>query len=485
MSKLKQQRQPAVAGQFYPETRESLEADLKRCFQHAPEGSTTKNIRALIVPHAGYQYSGQTAGQAFGLLRGAEGIERVVVIAPSHRAFLHGVSLGDYRSFLTPLGEITVDDQTCQNLIGKSPLISNKCNAHALEHALEVQLPFIQTVLPNVTLVPIVCGDLNRDDVHALARSLAEELWRKDTVWIISSDFTHFGEAFGYVPFKNKVPQRLKELDMGAIDQIERMTCDGFLDYVERTGATICGRLPIALLLAALEQTDDQLHCQLLEYTTSGQMTHDYEHSVSYASIAVTQTTASETESRAEQTVDFELTPEDQNFLLGLARKTITATLNGKTIAAPDLESLSPTLKNDGACFVTLHIDGNLRGCIGYLEAAEPLYENVMRNANSAAFEDSRFLPLTTEELPNIEIEISVLTPHRPIASPDEFIVGKHGIILQKGAYRSVFLPQVAPEQGWDTETTLSFLARKAGLAPHAWRHGASLFVFEAIVFGE
>jgi AmmeMemoRadiSam system protein A len=142
-------------------------------------------------------------------------------------------------------------------------------------------------------------------------------------------------------------------------------------------------------------------------------------------------------------------------------------------------------LKRDGAAFVSLHRDGNLRGCIGNLEAVEPLYRNVIHNARNAAFQDPRFMPLTAAELAGLNIEISVLTPPRPIHSVDEFQIGTHGIILTKGQRRAVFLPQVAPEQGWDRETTLTHLSLKAGMGPDDWRRGAKYYVFEAIVFSE
>jgi hypothetical protein len=323
-----------------------------------------------------------------------------------------------------------------------------------------------------------------------VAATLAEALWSPDTLWVISSDFTHYGENFDYVPFRKDVPKALEDLDRGAIDRILKLDTAGFQEYVERTGATICGRLPIALLLAGLERTGGKCQCQLIEYTNSGRQTRDYDHCVSYASIAVFDSPASGADTAAAATASsadsaFPLTDADKALLLRLARESIRARLDNREMELPAASQLSAPLKTDAACFVSLHIGASLRGCIGYLEAREPLFRNVIRNARGAAFEDPRFDPVSAPELDRIGIEISVLTPRRAIASPDDFIVGRHGIILEKGVREAVFLPQVAPEQGWDRDTTLTHLALKAGLRADDWRRGAKLYVFEAIVFGE
>ncbi|OGV82608.1 MAG: hypothetical protein A3K18_08175 [Lentisphaerae bacterium RIFOXYA12_64_32] len=483
------ERKAAVAGQFYPGVTERLTAAVEGYLKQpekAPDGAA---VRALIVPHAGYTYSGPTAGHAYALLRERKDIRRVVVIAPSHRVFLNGLSVGDYARFATPLGSMEVDVTACRALMAANPLITDRRDAHASEHALEVQLPFVQTVLPDATLVPLVCGKLDAAELKSVAVTLAEALWKPDTLWVISSDFTHYGEGFDYVPFRKDVPKALEELDRGAIDQIVKLDPAGFQEYVGRTGATICGRLPIAVLLAVLEQTGRKCRCELLDYTTSGRQTHDYDRCVSYASIAVldaaTAGAGTAVAAAAASESAFPLTDEDKALLLRLARESIRSRLEDSKQETPADETLSALLKTDAACFVSLHIGASLRGCIGCLEAREPLFRNVIRYARGAAFEDPRFDPVTAAELDRIDIELSVLTPRRSIASPEEFIIGKHGIILVKGRREAVFLPQVAPEQGWDRDTTLTHLALKAGLRPDDWRRDATFYVFEAVVFGE
>ncbi len=483
MDRSAETREPAVAGQFYAAKPDVLQGRISE-YLNAPTPRIRQPVRALIVPHAGHQYSGPTAGKAYALLQGQATVERAVIIAPSHRVAFRGISVGLYQSFRTPLGDVAVDLEGCRRLIDVGGLFNGRTDCHDDEHAIEVQLPFIQSVLPDVEIIPLVCGDLKPDDLTDAASLLRDQLWRNDTVWIISSDFTHYGHAFGYVPFLENVPDRLADLDMGAVEAIQALDLDRFSAYVHETGATICGRLPIQILLSCLAPVRDLYHVNLLEYTTSGDMTHDYSHSVSYISLAVCAADGGE-ELKAEKAEQM-LSDEDKAFVLYLARETIRAELEFEPLPDPaEIQALSDNLKQANACFVSLHTNGRLRGCIGSLQATEPLYRNVINNARGAAFQDPRFMPLQKQELENVTIEISVLTPPLPIAGPEEFEVGRHGIILRKGRYRSVFLPQVAPEQGWDRETTLDHLALKAGLRADAWRKGASFDVFEAVVFGE
>lgn len=479
-------RPPAVAGQFYPGRSEALKQSLRR---NVPPTLPTRagRIRALVVPHAGYEYSGRTAGKAYALLGAADAVRRVLVIAPSHRVPFRGISLGPYVSFETPLGPIPVDVAACKALMRAHPSIVARADAHELEHALEVQLPFLQHVLPGFTLVPAVCGHLDQAELNSVARALADRLWNPGTLWIISSDFTHYGSAFGYVPFRDDVPRRLEELDRAAIDRILGRDQAGFHDYLERTGATVCGALPVELLLATLAHVDAAVHVELVEYTNSGRLTHDYSHTVSYASIAVIEPDASHGEGSAAHgdTRCAALSERDRTQLLDLARHAIRSRLDGHEPAVPDAGELSAAVRTPLACFITLTINGRLRGCIGNLEATEPLYLSVMRNARNSAFHDPRFPPLTQQECSEITIEITVLSPPRPIPAADDFEVGRHGIILEKGNASAVFLPQVALEQGWDRETTLEHLSLKAGLRPGDWRRGAAFKVFEAIHFTE
>lgn len=183
------------------------------------------------------------------------------------------------------------------------------------------------------------------------------------------------------------------------------------------------------------------------------------------------------------------LTPEERKFLLQVAERAVEAAAGGRP--APDPREmarkkgieLNNRLNAPRGAFVTLTSAGSLRGCIGYIEGIKPLVEAVAENGRSAAARDPRFAPVKTAELPHLEIEVSALTPLREVAGPEAIVIGRHGVLLAKSGRRAVFLPQVAVEQGWDLETTLTQLALKAGLDPDDWREGAEFLVFEADVF--
>ena len=281
-------RPPAVAGQFYEGDKSSLEKDLEKLFANCAEisdGFPDTKVRALISPHAGYVYSGQTAAKVFSLIKKFN-YKRAIIIAPSHQVPFSGLAVADYSAYKTPLGDVKVDIDIC-SLLYETPAVTELKSAHEYEHALEVQLPFLQKLQPDLSIVPLVCGQLD-DKTAELAAEALLPYWNSDTLWIISSDFTHYGHSFGYVPFKDNVPENLKKLDLGAADKIVEMDCEGFSEYIEETGATICGSNPIKLLLKTIElsKPDDKVISHLVDYTTSGELAGDYSHCVSYAGIA-------------------------------------------------------------------------------------------------------------------------------------------------------------------------------------------------------
>ncbi len=278
---------PMVAGQFYPSAPSELAATLERALSLAPADAGGR-VRALLVPHAGYFFSGDTAGCAYGLLtRISARYERVVVLAPAHSVPFRTIAIGSYRAYQTPLGEIPVDQDICRQLADASPLFSLRQDAHRREHALEVQLPFLQTALADTALVPLVCGQVESHRLQPAAQVLADHLWHPSNLWVISSDFTHYGSAFGYLPFAEDIPENLRQLDLGAVDMIKEKNPRGFIEYLDRTEATICGSVPISLLLFALKTVGaDNIEPKLLDYTRSGDRTGDYHHCVSYVSMS-------------------------------------------------------------------------------------------------------------------------------------------------------------------------------------------------------
>jgi len=461
-------RPPAVAGQFYPDSVLRLQ-DFLNEFLVSPSLCDTAPVTALIAPHAGLRYSGETAAIAFSVVDPARW-RHIVLIGPTHHRWFHGIAVAPHDFFRTPLGDVPVDTAVCNALVAADTLFEMNEDAHAPEHALEVELPFIQHLMPESPIIPLVCGDLTPDEIRQAAAAL-DAVLPAETLFVVSSDFTHYGERFDYVPFAEaEAPEGLRKLDHGAIDEIIRQDTNGFMRYCERTGATICGQRPIAIMLALHELRQAGGDFELLRYTNTGEMLEDYSSTVSYAAIVYR---------AAEAEDDLVMSEEAVDVLLNVAHDAIASELANEEYHLPS--TAPPHLYDNGACFVTLRLRGDLRGCMGTLEAQEPLLENVGRNAVNAAFHDPRFPSLTATEFRDVDLQISCLTPRRPIASIDDFELGRHGIILEKDGKHAVFLPQVAAEQRWDRETTMLHLERKAGLRAGSWRQGSQLYVFETV----
>jgi AmmeMemoRadiSam system protein B/AmmeMemoRadiSam system protein A len=470
---------PCVAGSFYPASAERLAAMVREFVAGGERPAGMGTAAALIVPHAGYVYSGRIAGRAYACVDGRQ-VARAVVLAPAHGGGFRGLGVGAFRAFRTPLGEVGVAAAICSDLCDSGAPVASRRAAFRGEHAVEVQLPFLQAVCPRAELVPLLCGDLRPQDTGMLAAELARRVPREGTLWLVSSDFTHYGEAFGYVPFTREALARVEQLDRGAIDTILRGDAAALREYVRATGATICGADAVGLLLAVLAQTGEGLTPHLLGYAQSGQMEHDETQSVGYAAIAFCRPVEAPA-----TTSPWGPAPEAGQYLVQLARQVLTVAVGGGTPGPPEVEAVPVELQRPGASFVSLHVGGQLRGCMGSLEARQALYLDVFDNALNAGFRDPRFGPLQAEELAGLEIEVSVLSELRPIADIAQFEVGRHGILMRRGAHGAVYLPQVAAEHGWDRVTTLEHLCRKAGLPANAWRRGAQFEVFEARVFAE
>jgi len=477
MKKQAKIRHSAIAGSWYSANPATLTRELKGYLSQAENVSADKNVNAIIVPHAGYFYSGKCAAWSYKQLEGKK-INRVFILAPSHYAAFHGISIADVDAYETPLGLVYLDEKIVSNL-QKDSLIGYVSSAHVREHSLEIQLPFLQTVLSDFKIVPMIVGDISPDDAKHLGKLIAQNLGENDLI-VASGDFTHYGAGFGYTPFKSNVAESITQLDMGFLDLILAKNTDEIFDYAKKTSITCCGRWAFAILTAALP--DDAVGKKLCYYK-SGDMENNYEHSVSY--VAAEFYTEIAKKKSEEKNEDYDkLTENEKQTLLKIARDTLTMHVEGK--GKPDLKNynLTPRLKENAGAFVTLHERGQLRGCIGYIQGIAPLAETVRENACNAATKDPRFPPVQPSELKDIDIEISVMSPLRKIDSPEEVIAGKHGVILKKGWHQGVFLPQVATEQGWDRETFLKHLGLKAGLDMNAYKD-AELYVFTAEVFGE
>ena len=451
---------------------ERLEAQVGGLLDAAPH-RVAGQVTALIEPHAGYRYSGLGAASGYALI-GGRAYRRVVILAPTHYSGFPGFSIAPATHFATPLGEVELDLEPMEALRA-CPLHSDApARAHAEEHSIEIQLPMLQRVLPGVPVLPLLIGHLQRRDYAPLAEALAPFV-DAETLVVASSDFTHQGPRFDYVPFGSDLPVNLRSLDFGAYAAVADLDAEAFLNYVDRTGITVCGFRPIALLLH-LAAPSTQV--RRVSYYTSGDVIGDWENTVSYLTAAF---------QRPDPHPPVQVHVLDaaaMRVALALAREAMVRRAHGQ--GPPPLPAdLPAALAARGACFVTLQRGTDLRGCIGRIDATGPLAESIVSNARSAAAEDPRFSPVGPSEADLMTIEVSVLTPPERVAGPEHIELGRHGVILEKWGRRAVFLPQVAVDQIWTVEELLDHLARKAGLSAGAWRDEARFEVFSCQVFSE
>ncbi len=480
-----QVRPSALAGTWYPGDPRVLADTVDGLLDGSEAAAPQGTIRALVVPHAGYRYSGRTAAAAFSLVRGKT-YRRVLVLAPSHHGDFPGLSIADVDAYTTPLGQVQLDGEAVARL-RQSPLVRADPRAHEPEHAIEIELPFLQRALePGWGLVPILVGRLDPAEYPVVA-GLLRPLMDDKTLVVVSSDFTHYGARFGFQPFPPdaEVPGRIRALDDGAIERILARDGPGLLEYQSQTGITICGYRPLALLLHLLPP---DARVERVAYATSGDLTGDWRSSVSYAALVVTVPTArsaTPAESGGE-TTQGTLSGSDLARLHRIAALGVKAAVLGQSQAleteiAEVQAGVPPALEAPAGAFVTLWSKGSLRGCVGHVANDLPLYQAVLQSGYQAARRDHRFQPVAPEELADLELEINVLSVPEPIEALDAFRLGEHGITLRKGDHYGLYLPEVAPQMGWDRDTTLSQLALKAGLPADAWREGAAFDVFTTI----
>jgi MEMO1 family protein len=452
-------RAAVVAGQFYEGSPAKLAAQIDGFLAAAkPEKNPAGQVRALIVPHAGYVYSGAVAAFAYKLVQGYD-FETVVIIGPTHRYGFEGCSIYPEGGFETPLGVAEVDKTAAQALI-KASGFSFDPEAHREEHSVEVQVPFVQKVFPKAKIVPIVMGYPDEQTIRAMAGALAKVLKDKKALVIASTDMSHYLE-------KGKA----NALDADTMALVQSLKTNAIMKKVARNENVLCGGGPV---LAALfyAQKMGEVKVGILKYADSSLTTGDASGVVGYMAAAVY---------AGRPLPEFSLSLEEKKELLGLARQAVEKFVRERKVV--DYETTNPNFLAERGAFVTLTKAGRLRGCIGFIEPVYPLHLTVLRAAIYAATEDTRFNPVTAEELKDLSYEISVLTPIKKIDNPGLVQVGKHGLVIAKGNQRGLLLPQVAVENKWNREEFLAQCCLKAGLAEDAWKKGAEISVFEAIVF--
>lgn len=460
-------RPATQANRFYTGDAKELEYEVDSLLMRHNSSQVYDNLAALIVPHAGYYFSGNVAAAAYMAIDTKKQFKRIFLLGPSHHEWLNGASVNteaDY--YATPLGNVKVDHETAINLTKADSIFTYHRSAHSQEHCLEVQLPFLQCRLGDVPpIVPII---ISTNDYYKLKRmaDVLKPYFTDENLFVISSDFSH------YPSYEDAC-----EVDAKTGKAIETGNVDEFIAAIEANAnsgkrnlaTSACGEFAIVTLMLMMDGQYDVKH---LMYQNSGDI-DNYDHSrvVGYHSFAIL---------RRDNT-GFTLSDDEKKTLKGIAFQSIKDSLDGKPIAQQTIRS--SILNSKCGAFVSLHKFGRLRGCIGHFGEDYPLHEIVARMARAAAFEDPRFMPVTSDELADIDIEISVLTPMRRIQSIDEFQLHRHGIYIKKGFRSGTFLPQVADEVNWTKEEFLGHCAQdKAGIGWDGWRD-AELYVYEAIVF--
>ncbi|MGD2033478.1 MAG: AmmeMemoRadiSam system protein B [Bacteroidales bacterium] len=467
-------RQPAVAGQFYPGNREDLTNMLRRFFSD-PSPVDAKDPLAIIVPHAGYVFSGNTASMAYGQLDRNRKFNHIFLIGSSHTMHFNGASVYARGNFITPLGTV-VTDTLAQWLADRYDFISTDPEPHVSEHSLEVQLPFLQYWLnKDFTIVPVIIGGQSESNCRKLAAALGP-FFKPENLFVISTDFSH------YPSYEDAI-----ESDRKMAGAILTNSAKEFLKAKQKTEnagtkslvTAMCGWTSVLTLLNITEN-HPEIEYRKIGYSNSGDTDHgDKQRVVGYFALAAVNRDA---EASAP---DFFLNDKEKTALLKIARHTLDTYLKERSFPTPDPGSLTDHLLTHAGAFVTLKKNHLLRGCIGNFGPDKPLYTTVQEMAVAAAMNDPRFPPVSNHELADLEIEISVLTPLRKITTPDEIIMGKHGIYIRKGNRSGTFLPQVATETGWSKEEFLGHCSRdKAHLGWEGWKT-AELYVYEALVFSE
>ena len=482
-------RPATQAGRFYSGDARELSEEVDSFLALHAKDRQYEHVAALIVPHAGYYFSGNVAAAAYQSISDGHAYKRIFLLGPSHHEWLDGASVNtEYEYYSTPLGNVKVDVGTAQKLIETERLrvgeqgsgisvFSYNPKAHDREHCLEVQLPFLQRRFDEVPpIVPIIISTNDYRKLQQIAKVLKPYL-TEENLFVVSSDFSHYPK---YEDACEVDARTGKAVESGNVERFIAQLEENARSGVRNLATSACGELAIATLMMIMK--DGGYEVKHLMYQNSGDIGRsaegrmqgkNFDHSrvVGYHAFAIL------------RRANFSLNDEEKRMLKDIALTSIKDSLDGKRIAQPILNSQFSILNSKCGAFVSLHKQGRLRGCIGHFGEDVPLHEIVAEMARAAAFEDPRFMPVTREELDDIDIEISVLTPMRRIESLDEFQLHKHGIYIKKGHHRGTFLPQVADEVNWTKEEFVGHCAQdKAGIGWDGWKD-AELYIYEAIVF--
>ncbi|HEX2921939.1 MAG TPA: AmmeMemoRadiSam system protein B [Bacteroidales bacterium] len=467
-------RQPVAAGRFYSELKDTLYEDVKNLFEESKKtGESNDDVRAIIVPHAGYVFSGKIAAAAFSTISKKHAYRNIFIIGSSHVMSFDGASVYSSGDFITPLGKVKVNSNIAEKLKNNNQVFNHPETPHVNEHSIEVQLPLIQYYFEELPpIVPIVIGTTDKQKIKEIAESL-RDWFTSENLFVISSDFSH------YPSYKDAI-----EADSNTADGIITGNPELFLKAIEQNSGkrynglvtSMCGWTS-GLMLLYLTNKNKSTAYNIIDYNNSGDSMYGSKNEVvGYYAISITE--------RVNYTGFISFSEEEKKEIFSIARNSIESRLGIKNETTGRIKH-SPKLSEKMGAFVTLRINGLLRGCIGRFVSTEPLYEVVRSSAKSSAFDDPRFSPLTKKEYEKTEMEITVLGPLKRVFDIEEIILGKHGIYIKKDMHSGTMLPQVATENGWTLEQFLGYTARdKTGIGWEGWK-SAELYIYEGIVLEE
>lgn len=469
-----QNRQPAVAGQFYPSNPAEIQQMFRKFFFNVPGREADQEVMAIISPHAGYVFSGGVAAAAFNQLDPTKHYKTIFILGCSHHNSFAGASVYSIGNYITPLGTVQTDLEIAQKLVSTNKVMAFDPQFHRAEHSIEVQVPFLQYCFKNdYKIVPVLLGTQDPGKCEQIANAL-KTYFTPENLFVISTDFSHYPAYDVAVKSDRKIA-----------DAIVSNNPEKFLDAVESCAqkpvenlVTGCCSWPSVVTLMYLTQGMPGISYKQLLYRNSGDSEFgEKDRVVGYYALCVSQ---------PKQNSSL-LTESEKSELLQIARTTILTFLQEKRIPVIDSSALPQALRGKAGAFVTLKKSGDLRGCIGHFEADNPLYKIVQQMAIASATQDYRFPTVTMAEMKSIDLEISVLTPMQKISNVNSIRLGTDGIYIKKGSRSGTFLPQVATETCWGLEDFLGYCARdKAGIGWEGWKDkDTEIFVYQAFVFGE
>lgn len=464
MQTLHADRDPVVAGSFYPSSKQELLQEINSAVANA-KSFPKEGVQAIIVPHAGYVFSAGVAATSYKTLH--KKYKNIFILGSSHHINFDGVSIYNKGDYKTPLGKVHVNRTIVDALIKENNFIGYKEEAHTKEHTIEVQLPFLQSLYgDSLQIVPIVMATSELDTIIKTAKAL-EPYFNDENLFVISSDLSHYPSY-----------SDAKIVDMRLLHSIESNNPQNFVDAILQNEkakipnlqTSACGWSSLLTLLYLTQNKDYKY--ELLEYKNSGDSQYGKNDKVvGYGSM------------RIYKEKSFNLGDADKKTLKDIAKLALYDAVLKNERTNIDTKTLDTKLLKHMGAFVTLHLNGKLKGCIGRFEPNEPLYKTIIEMAISASRYDTRFTPVQAEDLKDIEIEISVLTPRKRVSSVEDVLVGRDGIYIEYGKKNGTYLPQVATDMHWNATEFVNSCCEEKAKIPSSDCKKATLYTYEAIIF--